>query len=364
MRIIHVAPRLHARGLACPPEVHALASAQARLNGGKVQIVAAAPESRQTRTGDLEERLLAASLPRWLGRSRALRHHLANSPLEIVHAHCLGERALHYAHFAAQRHGAPFVISPGGAFGLGARDRVRVRCTFQRLFIHPQALELASGWHATSAEEASAIHSCGFRQPVCVAPPGVSVPSTAALAAARRWWEARFPILAGRPVALSDTASARETITLWAGLAPADWLLLVVAKDSRSVAQLTATAARLRVTERVLIATAGEEPPHAIARLFIMIDNRHTLTEPVATALAAGLPAFVSENQPWSRLDADHAGWCVPRREFASALARALATPSADLADLGRNARALAEHEFNWDRSAERLLAFYRNLRR
>jgi len=118
MRIVHVAPRLIRSAAGFAPAVLALALAQAKASSGNVQIVAAAAEASQTRTDDLELRTLPADRPRWLGRSHGLRQYLDNCPFEIVHAHCLGQRGFHYANLAAQRHGAPLVVSPALALGL------------------------------------------------------------------------------------------------------------------------------------------------------------------------------------------------------------------------------------------------------
>jgi len=369
MRIVHVAPRLTGSAADFAPAIRALALAQAKSSSGRVQVVAAAAEARQTRIGDLELRTLPADRPRWLGRSRALRQHLANCPFELVHAHCPGQRGLHYAYLAAQRHGAPLVVSPALAFGLGSRERLRLRCAFDRFLVHPQAFEHAAGWHATSAEEADAIRACGFRQPICIAPPGADVPTSAALDAARAWWHRAHPVLASRPVALctaplSRRSRLRELIDLWGAANTGDWLLLIVGPScGESPAALAAHAAHRGVADRVLVSLPGELPPHAAAHLFLGTSRSDTDLTNVASALAAGLPALVAADAPWSRLTEDHAGWCVPWKEFAPALRIALTLGPNGLAGFGRNARELATREFTWAHTAERLLAFYRNLR-
>ncbi|HLP08467.1 MAG TPA: glycosyltransferase [Opitutaceae bacterium] len=367
MRIVHVAPHQQARAATRLSVARELATAQAKANGGMVQLVAAAPEPRQSRS-ELEEHFFALDRPHCLGRSRALRQHLLRSPLEIVHAHCLGERALHYARLAAERNGAPLVISPAGAFGLGARERLHPRCALQRIFIHTQALEHAAGWHATSTEEAAAIQAAGFRQPICVAPPGVRAPGAAGLAEARAWWRQRHPVLAERPVALccasvACSAGAFAALALWSRLATRGWVLLIVADSPALTARLAAAAAKHDGAGHILVTPAGEHPPHAAANVFLLPETKGCAVCPVAEALAAGLPVLTTDDHPWARLAADRAGWCVPRAALEHTLARVLETPVDALAPLSRNARELAEREFNWARSAELLLAFYRNLR-
>lgn len=368
MRVVHVAPRRPRTEGPFGTGILALARAQAALSRAPVRVVAAAENPQSARQDDLELKTFPTSVPAWLGCSRGLRHHLVNCPLELVHAHCPGQRGLHYAHLAAQRHGAPLVISPAGAFGYGKAEHVRPGCTLHRMITHPQALELANGWHASCAEEAAAIHAYGFNQPVCVAPPGIEIPSTSMLETYRKWWNQQLPQLAGRPVALCTDPLERssrlpELISLWGDAFTGDWLLLIAGRAGRvSPEELRATAKRHGAAERVLIAQPTEAAPHAIARLFIS-SSRHTCDlGPVAAALAAGLPAIVAGEQPWSRLDAEQTGWCVPWPHFGPAIKTALVRGIDQLGSMGRNARDIARHEFDWPHAAETLLGFYRHL--
>ncbi len=369
MRIVHLAPHLSVAG-AFAPDVLALAHAQAQASEGRVKVLAAAPDSRTSRVGELELRALASEWPRGLGRSRALRHHLLGSPLELLHAHCLGERGLHYARLAALRHGAPLILSPAGMLGLRSTPRARLRCAALRLVLHPLALEHAAGWHATSPEEAQAIRACGFRQPICVAPIGVRPRADSELAEARVWWHEHLPAIAGRPVALFQAPCdrlhrAHELITAWAAPYTADWLLLVVGPPGNTdTAALTALATRLGAERKVLVAAPVSAPPaHAVARLFLRPSRLEPSATPVAEAMASGLPALVTDTTPWSRLDQENAGWCVAWSQYPAALRRTLELAPESLAAAGRAARALILREFDWSHSAARLLDFYRNLR-
>jgi glycosyltransferase involved in cell wall biosynthesis len=369
MRIVHLSPHLPTANSAFVPEVLALAQAQALASSAMVRVVAVGPAERHTRQGEIELRSLRATWPLRLGHSRALRHHLLGTPLELLHAHCLGERSLHYARLAALHHGAPLILSPAGLLGLGETHRARLRCAALRLLLHPLALEHAAGWHATSPEEAQAIRACGFRQPICVAPVGIRPPADSELAEARVWWHEHLPELAVRPVALFHAPCdrqhrARELIAAWAATFTADWLLLVLGPHgSTNTAELNALAARLGAGRKVIVAAPAEAPPaHAIARLFLRPSRLETSTTAVAEAMAAGLPALVTDTTPWSRLDQEHAGWSVAWSDYPAALRRTLELPSETLAAAGRAASKLVLREFDWPRSAALLLDFYRNL--
>lgn len=367
MRIVHVASRLAGSTTGAPSAVCELARAQARLSSGRVQVAAAGAEARRTSLDELELRTFPCDRPGCFGRSSALRHHLANCPLEIVHAHCLGERGLHYAHLAAQRHGAPLIVSPSLTLGLGPGERLRLRCLFQRLVLHPRALENAAGWHATCSEEAEAIRACGFHQPVCIAPPGIAQPSAEVLARGREHWLQRFPNLAERPVVLGagPTSRLRRLVETWTEASSPEWTLLLVTPEASAAQGMLAPLARRHAADgRILVAAESAHLPHGLARLFLGLGRTAGDTDPVAQALAAGLPALVSDDTPWSRIEPDSAGWCVPWRDFGEALRRVLTLAPEALAERGNNARELLRREFNWTHTAGQLLAFYRNLRR
>ena len=57
-----------------------------------------------------------------------------------------------------------------------AWDHHRWREALAGRLVHPGALASCRGWHATSEAEAGDIRARGFRQPICVAPNGVSAP--------------------------------------------------------------------------------------------------------------------------------------------------------------------------------------------
>lgn len=367
MRIVHVSPRLAGNSTEFPAPVRELAAAQAVFLPGAVQLVATAPRAGQGQVEGLELRRFPGNLPRLLGRSRALCRHLRTCPYEVVHAHCIGERSLHYALLAAQRHGAPLVVSPAGALGLGSTERLRFRCLLQRAFIHAEALEIAAGWHATSAEEADAIRACGFHQPICIAPPGLPPLPEETLVAARQWWNKRDPDLARAKVALCRVPHGgprrlHQLLDAWPALSAAGWRLLLVAAGPGATARLKKTVAGRPEGSRIRVAESGAPCPESIAAIHLAIGGRREPWSAVATALQAGVPALVTADQPWRRLDLDETGWCVEWPEFMHALARVLATPPERLAKISRHAREVAAGEFSWGRAAERLLTFYRNL--
>ena len=82
----------------------------------------------------------------------------------------------------------------------------------------------------------------------------------------------------------------------------------------------------------------------------------------MAEALAHGLPALVTDTTPWQPMQAHGSGWCVPWDEFASTLKTALSASPDALQQQGVAARQWVLQTYSWDKSAQLLADFYRQL--
>ncbi|HWP36371.1 MAG TPA: glycosyltransferase, partial [Gemmatimonadales bacterium] len=82
----------------------------------------------------------------------------------------------------------------------------------------------------------------------------------------------------------------------------------------------------------------------------------------VAEALAAGTPAIVARNAPWSGLEAHGCGWWIEPGVDAlvACLEEALACSPERLAAMGQAGRRWVEAEFSWPASGARMAAVYR----
>jgi glycosyltransferase involved in cell wall biosynthesis len=371
MRVCHIVPSLEERHGGPSKSARALANAQAR-SGLAVNLLATLEEGQRmlplgsdAATVDVFPRVA----PRWLCRSPELRRQAGGKPTDVVHHHALWLLTLHYAHEAAARQGVPLVISPRGMMSGWAWRHRRWRKQFAELFVHPGAFDAAAGWHATSAEEADDIHRLGFRQPVCVSPNGVVAPSPAELAAARESWHGLLPATRSRPVAvfysrLHRKKRVRELIDLWLAAPRGDWLLLVAGSAEESTpAELAAEVATRGASDRVLVADGADRPPpYAIASLFVLPSHSENFGLVIAEALAAGVPALVTDTTPWSGLAAAGAGWCVPWPAYAGTLATALAVSPDELRAMGSRGQAWLARDYSWDRAAGLLQTFYQDL--
>ncbi len=312
----------------------------------------------------------ARTWPSRLGGSRALRSRLLQTRWDVVHHHGLWLRTLHYAHEAARASGAPLVLSPRGMASPWAWAHHRLRKKFAQAWIHPGAFAAVAGWHATSAEEADDLRALGFAQPICVAPNGVHRPTNASEAAAAVTWRELCPEASGRPVALFHSRFHRkkrvlELIDIWLRVAPPEWLLLLVGiPEEYEPATLSAEVAQRGGAARVRVFSGLDRPsPYAIASLFLLPSHHENFGLVVAEAMAAGVPALVTDTTPWSALNDDARGWCVPWEQYTSTLAVALAEGAPALRARGARAREWVLREYSWDRCARTLADFYTSLR-
>jgi len=372
MRVCHIVPSLEDRHGGPSRSVRALANHLAKL-GESVELLATV-EAGAPVTLDggnaATIRLFPRVAPRWLSRSPGLRTHLRRAEFDCVHHHSLWLLTLRYAHEAAQRRHVPLVISPRGMMSGWAYAHRRWRKALAEYFVHPGAFAGAAGWHATSPEEADDIRALGFTQPVCVSPNGVPLPADMDLATARTAWLDLCPAARARPVALFYSRfhrkkRVRELIDLWLSAPRGDWLLLIagVAEDY-TAAELTAVVAAAGGAERIAVFDgAGLPPPYALASLFVLPSHSENFGLVIAEALAAGVPAAVTDTTPWTGMAAQQCGWCVPWAQYGATLATALATRPAELEAMGRRGREWAARDFSWERAARLLGEFYHHLR-
>jgi len=369
MKLCQIVPSLEERHGGPSQSVYALGDALAQA-GHDVELLATEPGPGGERMdGDLRVRIFRRGWPERICPSAGLRAALEASDATVFHHHSIWLRTLHYAHRSARRHGATFVLSPRGMMSAWAWHHRSWRKRMAHLLIHPGALAAVEGWHATSTEEEAEIRTLGFKQPVCVAPNGVDRPVDADVAHAAEHWHGACPASAKRPVALfysrfHQKKRVLELIDLWLEHGPADWLLLLVGiPQDYTPDMLERYVMRASGAGRVqAFAGVNRPPPYAVASLFVLPSHNENFGLVIAEAMAHGVPALVTDTTPWSALNTDARGWCVPWAGFPAAVQAATAEGPARLRERGARAQAWVLREFSWEKSAETLAAFYREL--
>jgi glycosyltransferase involved in cell wall biosynthesis len=370
MRLCHIVPSLEERHGGPSKSVYALARTLAGL-GHETSLLATQPGAPVMRNdGGLRVGIFHRDRPQRLGAAAGRRGQHESEPSDIVHHHSLWLRTLHYAHQHARRQRAPLVIAPRGMMNGWAWQHRSWRKTAARRLVHPGALAAAAGWHATSEGEAEEIRARGFDQPICIAPNGVVIPTTAARAVAADYWRGACPAVTLNPTALFYSRLHRkkrvlELIDLWLEQAPRQWLLLIVGlPDEYTAKQLETYVMRASGAGRVKVFDGtGRPPPYSVASIFLLPSHSENFGLVIAEAMAHGLPPLVTDTTPWQQLNADEAGWCVSWANYPAALREALATDETELAARGARARARALADFSWNKSALILEAFYVELR-
>jgi glycosyltransferase involved in cell wall biosynthesis len=368
-KICQVVPSLHPRHGGPSRSVYQLALAQSR-EGHPVELLTTGAKSElPASTGNLQAHIFPRDWPRKIVRSSALDSHLRASSADVIHHHSLWLRTLHYAHRAAVRADRPLVISPRGMMSRWSWSHHRFRKQMARALIHPGALRAATGWHATSSEEAAEIRARGFTQPICVAPNGVTEPLPGQIATARDHWLEACPEIAQGPVALFYSRFHRkkrvlDLIDAWVTYGPREWLLLLVGiPEDYAVEVLEEYSLRASGPGRVKVFSGeGRPAPYAIASLFLLPSHSENFGLSIAEALAYGLPVLVTDSTPWTALNQNGAGWCVSWEDYPRALQEALAEGPAQLAVRGARARAWVLQEYAWAKPARALAQFYAEL--
>ena len=305
--------------------------------------------------------------------SSGLAAFLAATPARAIHSHGLWLRPLAYAARAARLHHAPLVLAPRGMLEPWALGHHAWKKRLAAAFIHPGATAAVSGWHATAAQEAEHLLArpawlrAPASAPACVAPNGIAAPDPASAAPARAAWLSAYSQLHDTRVALFYGRFHRkkrvaELIGLWRSVPRPGWTLLLAGlPGDYSVADLRTLAASSPASPIVVADGATRPPPYARADLVRLPSHAENFGQAVAEALAAGVPALVTDTLPWRELDSARAGRCVPWSDYPAALAALLASP--ELPALGASARAWVLQNFAWAASARRLLEFYPALR-
>lgn len=371
MRLAQVVPSLADRHGGPSKSVRALAGALART-GNEVELLTtseAGESPPDAGPDDASIRVFPRMSPHRLCRSPRLAEHLRANTYDCIHSHALWLLTLRYAHRAASRSGTPLVISPRGMMSSWAWNHHRTRKWFAAAFVHPSAFAGASGWHATSADEAADIRRLGFRQPVCIAPNGVVLPEKSELESAAASWRALCPGLRGRRVALFYSRfhrkkRLRELIDLWMTRPRADWILLIAGVPEEYTPEEVRSWVNSRGGGESVLVHDGRNhpPPYALASLFLLPSHSENFGLVIAEALASGVPALVTDGTPWQGLSDTGTGACVPWNGYGAALEHFLASPPESLREQGQRGRAWMARDFSWEKAAALLADFYRSL--
>ena len=370
MRLCQIVPSLESRQGGTSVSVPQLSAALAAL-GHSVELLATDPTQTSSRSeGNLHVEIFRRDWPQRICPSAGLKQRLARTEVDVIHHHALWLRTLHYAHRRAKTSRAKLVLSPRGMMNAWAWRHRYWRKQLGRLLIHPGALRAVDGWHATSEAEAADVKALGFTQPICVAPNGIVAPNASDQSRHAEYWREKCPAVATQRVALfysrfHQKKRVLELIDLWLERARPGWLLLLVGiAQDYTPESLSRHIAAAGGTERVRVFSGQDvPPPYAAASLFLLPSHSENFGLVIAEAMAAGVPALVTDGTPWGDLNTDGRGWCVPWADYREALDAATSESAEELRARGARAREWVLAGFSWDRTARLLADFYQKLK-
>lgn len=370
MRVAHVLPDLGPAGGGVSRFVLRLAAAQVASSQG-VHVYAAGDDAGEAAGASCTWHNYPRLPPHRLGRSPALRVALRYADVDVMHAHALWMRPLHYATLASEHRKIPLVISPHGALTPWALRRSAIKKQLAARLVHPRAFQRAAGWHVASELERRDLVRLGFGQPVCVAPPGIALPEASACVAARDYYDARAPQLRGQRVLLfysrlHGKKRVRELVEVFAGLAaqhPRWHLLIVGIPETETVMGLRRQADHRGLRARVTVLDGSDAPaPYPLAELFVLPTHSENFGLVVLEALSHGVPIVTTTGTPWADLESVGAGACVELEALSRALGEWMSRDGVALRHAGALGRDWARQHFDGPTSARRLVSFYAEL--
>jgi len=297
--------------------------------------------------------------------ARWLLQQVRDGALDILHDHGLWTMPNVYSGRARRAGNVRLVVSPHGMVSKWAWNHHSGRKWVMWHFLgQGRAMHAADGFHATSEEECGDLRRLGFRQPVCVLPHGIDVPSLAEKPAGQR----KTLLYLGR---IHKIKGIDLLLKAWAVVEPRfpEWDLVVAGPDEGSwLAQCKVLAARLKLKRVSFPGPVYGQQKLALyrsAHLYVLPTHSENFAMTVAEALAAGTPAIVTRGAPWAGLVDHGAGWWIEIgvEPLVAALQEALSQPDECLIEMGRRGRQWMARDFSWETIGQAMAKFYRWLR-
>jgi len=233
---------------------------------------------------------------------------------------------------------------------------------------------LASGFHATSPQEETAILAERLDKPILVSPNGVD-PEVAdvmlgkveALAHLGLPTDRRYIIFLGRIHRRKNPDILLEA-ALSANAFEKGWSLIIAGpeEDITLSHRMKLLAARRGIARFVhYTGMLGKERKALALRaadLFVLPSEFENFGNSIAEALACRLPVITTTNTPWISVRDRGAGWIIEPSlsELTAALMSALDTDRLRLQEMGLVGQKLVR-DFSWTRAAKEMDGFYRS---
>ena len=294
---------------------------------------------------------------------------------DIVHIHSMWCYPNIAASAAAVRQNVPYIVRPAGSLESWCianrmwKKRLYLRCISRRI------MDKAAAIHAMAEQEARQIESFGFRAPVTTIPNGIDFEQL------KRWQVQDHQVLTkalGWPAAknhllflsrIHPKKGLEFLLDLFSQLSPErrDLRLMIAGPDDheyarqiRGLARTSPLSGRIHFLGEVL----GDRKwmSLAAATAFVLPSKSENFGIAVLESLASGTPVFVSDQTPWSIVNEEGAGACLPLDigKFKNRLTDVLDKPEV----LKRSTIAATKiaSNFEWRAIAQRNLEMYERI--
>ncbi len=291
---------------------------------------------------------------------RMIEKSIVTGQANLLHCHSIWLMPPVYCAAAAQQTKCPFVISPRGTLSPWAFRRGSPLKRIAWPLLQRRAVQSATCFHATSAEEAQDIRRHGFRQPIAVIPNGIDVPEAAADVSARE----PVVLFLGR---IHPKKGIEDLLEVWRSLAPRfpNWSVDIAGPvDSDYARLLKHRSASMRLPRLHFVGElSGDAKWRAFRRasIFVLPTRSENFGIAVAESLASGTAAVVSKGAPWEGVITEQCGWWhdIGTAGLSESLTEALERPIEDLHRMGAAGRAWMARDFAWNSIAVRMKQVY-----
>ena len=297
-------------------------------------------------------------MKKWINKQNA------KSTYAIVHSQGLWMMPGIFSSKPALKRTYSLIISPHGSLSGKALSAGSVlKKPFWYLF-QKKALESCDCFHVTSMAECLDIRKLGFKQPICIIPPGVDVPILQNKNIKKRktlLFLARISPIKGIDILLKAWSRVEKKHHEWD---------LIIAGPSCDgyLSKMEVLSQQLELENVNFFGPVyGDEKEqlHIDSDLYILPSYSENFGITVAEALSYATPVITTKNTPWSGIVDIQAGWWIEATEdsLVACFNESLAIDSDNLEKMGISGRNWIASEFSWSATANKFNETYEWMR-
>lgn len=283
---------------------------------------------------------------------------------DIVHIHAVWSLFSVRAMRWCLRNKMPFVVSPHGCLMPRVMSKGRVKKSlFYQLLLKP-LIQRADALHATAQAEATVLKNLGLRPKIYVVPLGVELPQIEPQVE----HDIKKVLFVGR---LGEEKGLVNLLHAWSRVDHAGWRLVIAGPDWMGYKRiLEEEVGNMSLQDSVAFSgmVSGEvkDRCYRSADVFVLPSPMENFGAVVLEAMAYSLPVIATKGTPWKVLSDEHCGWWIDQGldPLVAALNDAMHISDSERKEMGIRGKRLAEENYSWDGTSQRLLSFYSEILR